>query len=94
MANSLSNLINNLSEVIHRIKCKCRHDDKKCEIRVCFLQYMNFRDNLIEYKCLMQYFDEKLKERCLSTSKYSNNDNNKFIILLQKDVSPYEYTDY
>ena len=30
MASSLSNL-NNLSDVIHKIKCKYRHDDKKCE---------------------------------------------------------------
>ena len=29
MASSLSNLVNNLSEGIHRIKCKYRHDDKK-----------------------------------------------------------------
>ena len=28
MASSLSNLVNNLSEGIHRIKCKKRHDDK------------------------------------------------------------------
>ena len=31
MASSLSNLVNNLSEEIHRIKCKYEHDDKKCE---------------------------------------------------------------
>ena len=31
MASSLSNLINNLSEVIHRIQCKYGHDNKKCE---------------------------------------------------------------
>ena len=31
MANSLSHLANNLPEGIHRIKCKFRHDDKKCE---------------------------------------------------------------
>ena len=31
MASSLSNLVNNLSEGIHRIKCKYGHDDKKCE---------------------------------------------------------------
>ena len=30
MASSLSNLVNNLSEEIHRIKCKYGHDDKKC----------------------------------------------------------------
>ena len=31
MASSLSNVANNLSEGIHRIKCKFGHDDKKCE---------------------------------------------------------------
>ena len=30
-ANSLSNLVNNLSEGIHKIKCKYRHNDTKCE---------------------------------------------------------------
>ena len=29
MASSLSNLVNNLSEGLHRIKCKLEHDDKK-----------------------------------------------------------------
>ena len=29
MASSLSNLVNNLSEGLHRIKCKLGHDDKK-----------------------------------------------------------------
>ena len=27
----LSNLANNLFEGIHKIKCKFRHDDKKCD---------------------------------------------------------------
>ena len=31
MARSLSNLVNNLSEGIQKIKCKHGHDDKKCE---------------------------------------------------------------
>ena len=55
----LSNLVNNLSEGIHRIKCKFGHDDKKCEtcgIKYkycdCFLEYINFKDDLIEHKCL------------------------------------------
>ena len=30
MASTLSNFVNNLSEGIHKIKCKYRHDDKKC----------------------------------------------------------------
>ena len=31
MPSSLSNLVNNLSEGIHKIKCKFGHTDKKCE---------------------------------------------------------------
>ena len=31
MACSLSNLVNNLAEAIHKIKCKYENDDKKCE---------------------------------------------------------------
>ena len=31
IASSLSNFNNNLSKVIHRLKCKYRHNDKKCE---------------------------------------------------------------
>ena len=59
MASSLSNLVNNLSEGIHKIKWKYEHDDKKCEsygIKYkycdCFLEYANFKDDLTEYKCL------------------------------------------
>ena len=37
IASSLSNLVNNLSEGIHRIKCKFGHDNKKCEI--CGIKY-------------------------------------------------------
>ena len=59
MASSLSNFVSNLSEGIHKIKCKHGHDDEKCETcRIkckwydCFLEYANFKDNLIQYKCL------------------------------------------
>ena len=34
MTGSLSNLVNNLSEGIHKIKCKYGHDDKKCELNI------------------------------------------------------------
>ena len=90
MANSLSNLVNNLSVKIHRFRCKYGHDDKKCEtceIKYkycnCFFEYTNFQDNLIEYKCLccnknyQHTFDEKLKERFFNTYKFSNLDNDK-----------------
>ena len=51
MASSLSNLVNNLSEGIHRIKFKYGHNDKNCETcRIrnkycdCFTEYTNFKD--------------------------------------------------
>ena len=75
MASFLSNLVNNLSGGIHRIKCKCGNDDQKweacgikCKYCDCFLEYKSFKDDLIEYKCFYcnknyeHKFDEKLKE--------------------------------
>ena len=54
MAKSVTNLVNNLSEEIHKIKWKYRHDDKKCETcRInynycnCFLEYTNLSDSLM-----------------------------------------------
>ena len=59
MTSSLSHLVNNLSQGIHRIKCKFGHGNKKYEAYRfkyvyydCFLEYANFKDDLIEYKCL------------------------------------------
>ena len=59
VASSLSNLVSNLAEGIHDIKCKYRHDNKKCEtcgIKYkyceCCLEYTNVKEALIEYKCL------------------------------------------
>ena len=82
MTSSLSNLVNTLFEGIHKIKCRYGHDDKKCEICVTkykhydyFLEYMNFKNDLIEYKCLCLRFD---------TYKFSNHGNNKFISFLWK----------
>ena len=59
MGSSLSNLVHNLSVGIHSIKCKFGRDDKKsgkCGIKYkycdCFFEYTNFKDDLIECKCL------------------------------------------
>ena len=91
MASSLSNLANNLSEGLHRIKCKLGHGNKKsetCGVKYkyydCFLKYANFKDDLIEYKYLscnksyQQTFNKKFKERFFNIYKSSNHDNNKF----------------
>ena len=59
MTSSLSDLVNNLSERIHKIKIRYRHNNKKWEtcgttyeVFDCFLAYINFKDASIEYKCL------------------------------------------
>ena len=101
IASLLSNLVNNLSEGLHRIKCNLGQDDKKsetCGIKYkychCFLEYTNFKDDLIEYKCLscnnsyQRRFNEKLKESFFNTYKFSNHDNNKFILILRKGAYP------
>ena len=59
MTSSLSSLVYNLFERIHRIKYKYGHDNKqydtcgitykKCD---CSFEYTNFKDDLTEYKCL------------------------------------------
>ena len=96
MASSISsNLVNNLSEEVHRVKCKYRHDDRKCETcRTkykycnCFLKFTNFKDDLIEYNCsswnksYQRKLDEKLEERFFNTYNFSNHDSNKSILLL------------
>ena len=38
-------------------------------------------------------FDKKLKEQYFNVWKFSNHDKNRFNLLLQNDVSPYEYMD-
>ena len=55
ISSSLSNLVNKLSEGIYKIKCKYRGDNKKdetCRIKYkycdCFLEYINFKDDLIK----------------------------------------------
>ena len=77
-------------------KCECCGIQyKHCN---CFLEYTNLKDDLIEYKCLIckkkcQIKFKKLKERFFNTYKFSNHDNNKFILLLRKGVYPYECMD-
>ena len=81
MASSLSNLVDKLTEGIHKVKCK------DCD---CFPEYENVKEKSVKYKCLScnkdysNKFDEKLKKRFQNTFKFSDNDVNKFILLLKK----------
>ena len=66
MASSLSNLVDNCVEGIHKIKCK------GCD---CFLEYESVMDNLMKYRCLScnkEYsnkIDEELTIRFKNTFK-------------------------
>ena len=59
MTSSLSNLVHNLAEVIHKTRFRYRHDYKKCEIcgirykngELC-LEYTSLIYDLIQHKCL------------------------------------------
>ena len=90
MASSLSNLVDNLTEGIHRIR------RKDCN---CFLEYDGVNNNLTKYKCLscnkeyINKIDKALKKQFKNTFKFSNNNINKFILLLRKGIYPYEYMD-
>ena len=92
MAISLSNLIDNLSEGIHKIKCKV------CDCFF-FFKYELFKYNFIKYRCpsynkdYLNKIDQKLTRRFKNTFKFSNNDINQFILLLREGVYPYECID-
>ena len=90
MAASLSDLVHSLTEIIHKIKCKDCH---------CFFEYQSVKEQSIKCKCLScnkdysNNIDVELKNRFKNTFKFSNNNINKFILLLKKGISPYEYMD-
>ena len=91
MASSLSNVVDNFSKRIHKIKCT--------NWIKCCLEYTNYKRSFIEFKYLccnkiyQNKFDENLKKKFANTYKSANQDTNKFILLLQKGVYPYEYID-
>ena len=86
MATSLSNLVDNLTAGIHKIKCKdCNY----------FLEYESFKDNLIKHKCLScnkdysNKFDEKSKNLFKDSFTFCDSNINLFILLLRKGVYRY-----
>ena len=91
MTSSLQNLVDNISEGIHKIECTNSNR--------CCLICKSFKDSLIEFKYFccnkncQKTFHEKLKKRFVNTYTFANHDINKLIVLLQKDVYPYEYMD-
>ena len=90
MSTSLSNLVDNLSEGLHNNKCV------NCES---CLDYMKTKDEKLIFKCFNckqnyeKYFNKELTKRFASKYEFCNKNLNKFILLLRKDVYPYEYMD-
>ena len=89
----IKSLVNNISEGIHRIKCKLGHNDKKCETcwikykySNCFLKCKIFKDNLIEYNCscckkiVCTSLMKNLRNNFFNTFNFSDIDN-KLILL-------------
>ena len=87
---SLSNLVSNLSEGLHNDRCI---DCKSC------LDYLTTKDEQLIYWCFRykkyykRDFNKELIQRFANIYEFCNGDLNKFILLLRKDVYPYEYKD-
>ena len=86
MSNSLSSLVDNLSDGIYNDKCK---DCKSC------LDYMVIKDDQLVFRCFEckknyeKIFNRGLIKRFASTYEFCDKDINKFILSLRKGVYPY-----
>ena len=81
MAISWSNLVDNMTDGIDKIKYESVNDN--------FIKYKCLFCNKIYWNKI----DETIKKRFNNTFKFSNNDFNKSIFLLGKGVYPDEYMD-
>ena len=86
MAGLLSTFIDNLKDGINKIICK-NWD--------CFFEYNRVNDNLkvLINKNYSNNINEKLKKRFKNKFKFSNNNIDRFILVLRKGVYPYEHMD-
>ena len=90
MSTSLSNLVSNLSEGLQNNRCI---DCKSC------LDYMTIKYEQLIFRCFSckknyeKNFNKELIQRFANTYEFCNEDLNKSILLLRKDVYPYEYMD-
>ena len=90
MSSSLSNLVDNSSEVVHSDKCT---DCKSC------LEYMMFKDDQLIFRCFecegnyKKDFNKELIKRVANIYEFCNENINEFILLLRTGVHPFEYMD-
>lgn len=79
---SFADVVEYLGKEIHKTKCKNYN---------CFLKYESVSDKLVKYKSSFcnescKKIDEKLHKRFTNTFTFSNNDINKFILVLRKGI--------
>ena len=90
MSTSLSKLVDNLTDGVHNDKCV------NCKSNLCFVRTINETLLFECVDCKKEYekkFNKALLERFSNTYEFCGNDMDKFLILLRKDVYPYEYMD-
>ena len=68
---------------------------KNCECCIEYTSTKEYKQNANTYAEVRvnKKMKKKLKKRIANINKFSNHDINKFILLLRKDVSPFEYID-
>ena len=62
----------------------------------CFPESTSFKDSSIEYKCLFcnKNYQKQFNVQFFNIYKFSMHDINKYILLFQRGVYPYDYMDY
>ena len=100
MSSSLSKLVDNLSEGIHNNKCvDCKSNLDYVRITTARPSSLERKNEKLLSKCFncdsyyKKKFNKDLIKKFKNTYSFCNNDLNKFVLLLRKEVYPYEYAD-
>ena len=94
MSTSLSNFVNNLSEIYDK---ECKKCMERKNIRFS-CEFIGFKNGRLNYKCkeckksYTKLTNESIKN-FPTLYKFCNGDLNKFFLLLRKGIYPYEYID-
>ena len=90
MSTSLSNLVENLFKGFH---------NNKCEASNSYLDYASITVGQLIFRCFeskniyKRDFNKDLVKRFSNIYEFCDRDINKFVLLLRKEIYPYEYMD-
>ena len=94
MLSSLSSFVDNLSETY---KKECKGCEERRKIKS-LSNFIGLENNKLNYECkefkkrLLKLISE-LNKKIPNVYQFFSEDTNKFVLLLRKDVYPYEYMD-